>query len=103
MNGGHVQVWYNCEVASLSYDAEVVYFSCEVKIDNNNILVSYIQEGKPTAIIYKGTEHESGHYELSSKEVKGRATLHRFKGSKFLEGWWQEDGAQGMWRIALVK
>lgn len=96
-----MQIWNNCEMASLSYDASIEHFSCEVRIDGKYIVVSYMEKGRATAVIYKGTEHEPGHYELSNKDVKGRATLHRFNGSNFLEGWWQENGMQGMWRITL--
>lgn len=90
-------------MVSFFYDAHSEDSPCDVKIDGKNIVVSYIEEGRPIAVIYKGTEHEPGHYELSNKDVKGRATLHRFKGSKFLEGWWQENGTQGMWRITLIE
>lgn len=100
-----MQIWNNCKMLSLSYDCSRDESSCEVKIDGKNIVVSYIEEGHPTAVIYKGTEHDPGHYELSNSnnDVRGRATLHRFKGSNFLEGWWEEKGMQGMWRITLNK
>ena len=90
-------------MASLFYDARSEDSLCDVKIDGKSIVVSYIEEGRPTAVIYKGTEHESGHYELFKEDGKGRATLHRFKDGGFLEGWWQENGMQGMWRITLTE
>ncbi len=83
------------------YDTPSEDSLCDVRIDGKKIVVSYIEEGVPRAVIYEGTEHDPGHYELSNKDMKGRATLHRFKDGKFLEGWWQENGIQGMWRITL--
>lgn len=74
---------------------------CEVKIngDNGEIAVSYESEDGYT--VYAGNELGSGHYQLSSKEVNGRASLHAFPGGTILEGYWEEGGYKGMWRIEL--
>lgn len=73
---------------------------CEVKIDNGRIVVSYEDEGGGY-IVYEGSENGAGHFELSAPSVNGRATLHMFNGNKVLEGWWDEEGTRGMWRIFL--
>jgi len=93
-------VWHNCKVDTFYYDDEADTDSpCEVRIDGDVIVVSYDGENGP--IIYKGQAKGAGHFELRSTDVDGRATLHMFEGGKSLEGFWIEDGIEGMWRIAL--
>lgn len=73
---------------------------CEVRImDDGKIVVSY--ETDSDFVVYKGEEQGQGHYLLESEEPQGRASLHRFPGSLILEGYWEEDGMKGMWRIEL--
>lgn len=99
------EIWHNCKMTSFFFDRSVDGSPCEVKIGEKNIVVSYKEDGRTKAVIYSGKiEDDHGHYELSRKDdVDGRASLHRFKGGKFLEGWWKEDGAEGMWRITLIR
>jgi hypothetical protein len=74
--------------------------TCEVRImDDGEIVVSYETDGD--FVVYKGEEQGQGHYLLESEEPQGRASLHRFPGSLILEGYWEEDGMKGMWRIEL--
>ncbi|PSF09004.1 hypothetical protein C7H09_08160 [Marinobacter fuscus] len=73
---------------------------CQVRIGEKDIVVDYEEDGK--RILYRGHERGAGHYELTSEQVKGRATLHRFEGSNILEGSWIEDGVRGMWKIRLA-
>jgi hypothetical protein len=71
----------------------------EVRLGEGTIVVSYFDvEG---AVVYRGTEVEPGHFKLEAPERNGRGTLHRFKDSIFLEGFWHEGGSLGMWRIQL--
>ncbi len=72
---------------------------CVVKIDGDNILVEYEDEG---LVQYKGTSNGEGHFELHGVGFDGRATLHRFPNSFVLEGSWTEEGENGMWRIKLA-
>lgn len=72
---------------------------CKVTIDAQNISIDYSDEGE--SYRYAGQEHGHGHYILYCHSIKGEATLHRLPGSKFLEGYWIEDGERGMWRITL--
>jgi len=74
-------------------------YPCVVKIDESEVLVEYDDDG---LVQYKGSERGPGHYELSAPEVHGKASLHSFDGSSFLEGSWVEDGYRGMWRIELA-
>lgn len=73
---------------------------CEVRImDDGEIVVSY--ETDSDFVLYKGEEQGAGHYLLECEEPQGRASLHRFPDSLILEGYWEEDGLKGMWRIEL--
>lgn len=93
-------VWSNSKMDTFYYDGAADTDSpCEVRIDGNEIVVSY--EGDDGPIIYKGQAMGVGHFELRSAAVDGRATLHMFEGGKSLEGFWVEDGIEGMWRITL--
>ena len=86
----------------LFYDDSSAYENhpCTVKLNGPDITIEYVgDDGELVA--YKGQELGDGHYELDSTEVNGKATLHRFKNGKFLEGSWIESGARGMWRIRL--
>lgn len=72
---------------------------CTVRFDGDDITVEYFSDGDTR--IYKGQACGIGHYDLSGVDFNGRAHLHSFEGSDFLEGVWVEEGAQGMWLIRL--
>ena len=72
---------------------------CEVVIQEGRIAVSYT--GDDGYVTYTGSEVEPGHFRLTSKDVSGQATLHRFNDTETLEGGWIEDGYRGMWTIDL--
>lgn len=75
---------------------------CEVRItEKGEIVVSYETDDGYT--VYKGQEQGKGHYLLESDEPFGRGSLHRFEGSQILEGYWEEEGSKGMWRIELAE
>lgn len=71
----------------------------EVRIDEREIVVSY--EDDDGIVVYRGPNDGSGHFSLEAPERNGRASLHCFKNGNFLEGYWAEGGARGMWRIEL--
>ena len=76
--------------------------ACEVRItEKEKIVVSYETDDGYT--VYKGQEQGKGHYLLESDEPSGRGSLHRFDGSQILEGYWEEEGSKGMWRIELAE
>ena len=74
---------------------------CEVRIDGKNIVVSYKEDEEQLRVIWNGTEDGVGHYILSREDGQGSASLHRFKDGIFLEGWWEEQGDEGMCRIEV--
>lgn len=81
-------------------DARETNIPCEVRIDNGDIVVAYDDDDGP--VVYNGKEIEPGHFKLTVSGRKYRATLHRFVDDPYvLEGWWIEDGYQGMWRLTL--
>ena len=72
---------------------------CEIRINGNEIVVSYKDDDE--VVIYKGKDEGHGHFVLECPERKGKATLHQIPKSKFLEGFWIEEGYRGFWRITL--
>ena len=70
---------------------------CIVKFDGDNIRVEY-PVGE--VYVYEGKDVGNGHYNLHN--AKGdKSTLHITPGYQVLEGYWEEDGCNGMWRILL--
>ncbi|VVE71638.1 hypothetical protein PCA31118_03931 [Pandoraea captiosa] len=96
-------VWTECEMATLFYSGEEAseHYRCTVKIDDERIIVEY-EDGYGGTIQYLGENQRNGHFLLTSAQVKGRASLHRFPDSSILEGSWIEEGERGMWRIELA-
>ncbi len=88
--------WKNCPLETYWPDESN---ACEVRISGPEIVVSYREDGR--WMIYKGREIAPGHYELSCAENGGTATIHRSGDSEWLEGFWIEEGNEGMWRIQL--
>lgn len=91
-------VWQKSTMTLFYYSGDAENIPCSVKIDDKTILVEYENDG---TVQYKGRNDGSGHFELTSSEVHGRASLHRFPKGEVLEGFWSEDGYRGMWRISL--
>jgi hypothetical protein len=93
-------IWKDChvEVAYPEADSDE-YAHCEVKIDDREIVVSYVDENG--AVLYRGPNNGDGHYFLRSPDRDGQASLHGLKDSKILVGYWIEEGFRGYWRIQL--
>jgi hypothetical protein len=91
-------IWKHSFLTSFGAGGEMTEDSCEVRISNGSIAISYDDVGK---VVYEGTEEAPGHFRLSCSAVNGRATLHRFPDDDMLEGFWAEGGYLGMWRIQL--
>ncbi|ESY01396.1 hypothetical protein [Mesorhizobium sp. LNJC405B00] len=93
-------VFKNCTMTMFTAEGEWDWGdSCEVRISDGSIAVSYRDDGQ--LVVYEGPELEPGHFKLQFSAMNGRATLHRFAGADILEGHWIEGGNQGMWRIQL--
>lgn len=94
--------WNNCTADILYYDGTPADTNDEgyiVRLTDDWIEVAYDDEDG--AVCYRGKNNGDGHYDLTAPERAGRASLHCFLGSHFLEGYWQEGGRCGMWRIHL--
>lgn len=90
---------------------EVVYYSeqdadtgepCRVIIGDGHIEVIYdfVDEVRK----WTGNEIGDGHFRLEGLDFEGEATLHAFptiKKGMWLDGFWEEEGERGMWRIRL--
>lgn len=102
-------IWPNSKMTTLYYSAHdaSIDYPCIVKIDDETVRVEYEDSGRSGC--YEGKNHGDGHFELTSSNTDGRATLHRYPdrsgvttGSSVLEGCWEERGYRGMWRIKLA-
>ncbi|MBW1796092.1 MAG: hypothetical protein JRJ38_16990 [Deltaproteobacteria bacterium] len=94
---------WKAEMTTCHYDkTEVVSQPCEVLFinDRQEIAISY-GISKENQVTYRGQEDGKGHYHLKADTVHGRASLHTFHDSTVLEGYWVEDGYEGMWRVEL--
>lgn len=80
--------------------------SCEVKIDGNKLVISAPGTNDFDRITYIGNEEGAGHYQLweEGNSMQGpHATLHCFKDSKRLEGYYRSSDDHGMWRVTLYE
>lgn len=92
-------LWENSKMTTAFYEGSPSATTpCDIRITGEEIVVCYEDDGP---IEYRGKDLGGGHYILACPEVGGKATLHRAPDSLFLEGFWLESGAQGMWRIEL--
>lgn len=93
-------IWNNSKMCILFYSDESAKenFPCIVKINDDEILVEYKDDG---LVQYRGINNKNGHFELYSHEVNGNASLHMSPGELVLEGSWIENGLRGMWLIDL--
>lgn len=80
--------------ASYKYDIPVL-----VKLTGKKVTLDYSPDG--VEIIYKGRRIGHGSYRLFRKGGGGSGTLHKVPDRNLLEGFWDEDGARGTWRIHL--
>lgn len=99
-------VWKKCTADILFYDETPAFTNDEGYIvslsDDGSIEVTY-DDSEGTAC-YRGKDIGHGHFELADPERNGRASLHYFPNSHFMEGYWQEGdhpNIRGMWRIQL--
>jgi hypothetical protein len=97
-----MQVWSKCTAEVLYYEAEPADTYEEkyiVRLSDDAIEVAYDDDDGP--VCYRGKNNGDGHFSLSAPERQGKASLHRFPDSEYLEGYWEEGGATGMWRLQL--
>lgn len=95
-------LWSNSKMSTLYYSDEFASenYPCEVKMDENEIIVEYEQDDE--YVQYRGKSIGNGHFELHCPDKNGRASLHMFPNSTILEGSWVEDTFRGMWKINLA-
>lgn len=74
---------------------------CEVRINDESGEIAISYESDDGYTVYSGIESGDGRYMLECKEAQGKASLHRFPNGPILEGYWEENGLKGMWRIEL--
>lgn len=94
-------IWKNAKMDVVYYNAsEADEFVCDVRIGTSDLVVEYVYQGKK--YVYSGQQIGHGHYNLTCQKNGGSASLHRFPNGKKLEGYWQETGWHGFWRIHLA-
>jgi hypothetical protein len=74
---------------------------CKVRLGDDVIMVEY--EDYDGTVAYRGRADGPGHYTLFCPEKSGRATLHISPEKAVFEGYWNESGERGMWRIKLAE
>ncbi len=97
-----MSIWKNsiCDIYYRSGGNDLDDTGYEIRITDNELVISY--ENEAGWVNYKGMDLGHGHYLLTAPAVNGRAFIHHLENSDILEGSWEEDGEQGMWRIHLL-
>lgn len=98
-----MQTWQNSTADIIFYDTTPAYMNERgyiVRLSDTSIEVSF--DDDEGAVCYRGKNNGDGHFDLKAPERDGTASLHCFPGSHVLEGYWQEGGVRGMWRIRLA-
>jgi hypothetical protein len=100
--GELLNIWNHCTADTVFYSKDEAWtdYPCTVKLTDEEIIVEYEEDDQ--IVQYRGRNNGDGHFELTSKEVGGRASLHMFHSSRILEGSWRESGERGMWIIRLA-
>ncbi len=94
--------WNHCTADLLYYDKTPADMNDEgyiVRLTDETIEVAY--DDAAGHVCYRGKNNGDGHFDLTAPERNGKASLHCFPDSQLMEGYWLEDGLQGMWRILL--
>lgn len=98
----NMQIWKNCTTDVLFYDETPAFINDEgyiVRLSDEKLEIAY--DGAEGAVCYQGKNNGNGHFELKAPEINGQASVHCFPKSNVMEGYWQEGGERGMWRIHL--
>jgi hypothetical protein len=94
--------WINCTVDIYYSDGRPAIINDTgyiVRLSDEILEVAYDDDEGP--VCYTGKNTGDGHFKLTANERNGRASLHRFTDSQYLEGYWHEGDSRGMWRINL--
>ena len=98
----NLTIWKNCTADVLYYDETPAYIGDNgyiVRLLDDAIEIAY--DDDEGAVCSRGKNSGDGHFDLAAPERNGKASLHFFPNSHFMEGYWQEGNARGMWRIYL--
>lgn len=96
-----MKLWKKCHMDTVYWgdEAPEEKAACQVRIGEGRIAISYEEEGHH--VVYEGREDGGGHFRLVRLGGGGSATLHQFPEEDELEGFWQEGGYLGFWRVTL--
>jgi len=96
-----MEAWNEVKLDIGFYDDEraLLGVKCDVRVVSNSLSVNcrFLEE----EVTLHGLRNGQGHYHLVAPDGSMQATLHRFKDSQILEGFWTRRGRRGFWRIQL--
>lgn len=96
-----MEAWNDAKFDIGFYDDQraILGQKCEVRVMGSSLSIScqFLEE----AVALHGLRNGQGHYHLVAPDGGMQATLHRFKDSQILEGFWKRRGRRGFWRIQL--
>ena len=90
--------------ASKDCDATTLDHPVIVRLDAESIYIEINDGGEIYS--YTGQAEGDGHYRMKGDRYGGvpfqsTGSLHRFANEREMDGYWREEGTEGMWRIYL--
>jgi hypothetical protein len=96
-----MEAWNDAKLDIGFYDDQraLLGLKCDVRAVGSSLSVNcrFLEE----EVVLHGLRNGQGHYHLVAPDGSMQATLHRFKDSQILEGYWTRRGRRGFWRIQL--
>lgn len=97
--GGGMTLYKNATYDNYRSEGMFTNLACEVVLRPKELVVSYYEDGQH--FVYRGPETGAGHYLLHCVQNGGKAEMHHMPDTDYINGWWHENGEEGMWRIFL--
>ena len=96
-----MEAWNEAKLDIGFYDGQQALLGqkCDVRVVTSSLSINclFLEE----EVTLHGLRNGQGHYHLVAPDGGMQATLHRFKDSQILEGFWTRRGRRGFWRIQL--
>ncbi|MEX2162631.1 MAG: hypothetical protein WD823_00085 [Sulfuricaulis sp.] len=96
-----MEAWNEAKLDVGFYDDQraLLGLKCSVRVVASSLSISCLFLEEEVAL--HGLRNGQGHYHMVASNGSMQATLHRFKDSQILEGFWTRRGRRGFWRIQL--
>lgn len=95
-----MEAWQGCKMISYYKKDKCYEDPCDVVIDGNKITISYKEKGKELCR-WNGIKTEENLFFLENNEMNGKGHLFYSEQYKVLEGSFEENRDEGMWKIEL--